>query len=57
MNELNENIKAGGRNMTIFGVITIILGILAMLAPGLAGKSVALLIGVFVIVGGIVRMI
>ena len=57
MNERNENIKAGGRNMTIFGVITIILGILAMLAPGLTGMSVVLLVGIFVIGGGIVRMI
>ena len=43
--------------MTILGVITIILGILAMLAPGLTGLSIALLVGVFVIGGGIVRMI
>jgi len=57
MNELSENIKPSGRNMTIFGVITIILGILAMLAPGLTGLSVAMLVGVFVIGGGIVRMI
>ena len=57
MNELNENIKAEGRNMTIFGVITIILGILAMLAPGLTGMSIVMLVGVFVIGGGIVRMI
>ena len=57
MNELTENIKAGSRNMTILGVITIILGILAMLAPGLTGMSVAMLVGIFVIGGGIVRMI
>lgn len=57
MNEIADTVKCEGRNMTIFGVIAIILGILAMLAPGLAGKSVTLLIGVFVIVGGIVRMI
>ena len=43
--------------MIIFGVITIILGIFAMLAPGLTGISVAMLVGVFVIGGGIVRMI
>ena len=57
MNELSENIKPRGRNLTIFGVITIILGILAMLAPGLTGISIAMLVGVFVIGGGIVRMI
>jgi len=57
MNEINENVKAGSRKMTVFGVITIILGILAMLAPGLTGMSVVMLVGVFVIGGGIVRMI
>ena len=57
MNEFNKNIKAGSRNMAILGVITIILGILAMLAPGVTGLSVAMLVGVFVIGGGIVRMI
>jgi uncharacterized membrane protein HdeD (DUF308 family) len=57
MNELTENIKAGSRNMTIFGVVTIILGILAMLVPGLTGMSVAILVGVIVLVAGIVRII
>jgi len=57
MNDLKEDIKAGGRNMTIFGVIAIILGILAMLAPGLTGISVVLLLGVLVLIGGIVRIV
>ena len=57
MNELTEAAKAGGKNMTIFGVIAIILGIFAMLAPGLTGISVAILVGVIVLVGGIVRII
>ncbi len=57
MNEVSKNIQAGGRNMTIFGVIAIILGIFAMLAPGLTGISVTMLVGILVIGGGIVRMI
>lgn len=57
MNELENTVKAGGRNMTIFGVIAMILGFLAMMAPGLAGLSVAMTVGVLVILGGIVRMI
>jgi uncharacterized membrane protein HdeD (DUF308 family) len=57
MNELADTVKAGGRNMTIFGVIAIVLGIFAMLAPGQTGISVVLLVGGFVIAGGIVRMI
>ena len=43
--------------MNIFGVITIIMGIFAMIAPGLTGISVAMLVGAFVIGGGIIRMI
>jgi uncharacterized membrane protein HdeD (DUF308 family) len=47
----------GERNRTTFGIIAIVLGILAMLAPGFTGVSIALLVGVFVLIGGIVRMI
>ena len=57
MNEFTDAAKAGGNRMTIFGVIAIILGMLAMLAPGLTGMSVAILVGVIVLVGGIVRII
>ena len=57
MNELASAAKAGGTNMTIYGVIAIILGILAMLAPGLTGLSIAMVVGVLVVIGGIVRMI
>ena len=42
MTEFTNAVKAGGNNMTIFGVIAIILGILCMLAPGLTGISVVL---------------
>ena len=57
MNELKEAAKEGGKNMTVFGIIAIILGIFAMLAPGLTGISVAILVGVIVLVAGIVRII
>ncbi|MFW6155135.1 MAG: HdeD family acid-resistance protein [Planctomycetota bacterium] len=40
---------------TILGAIAITLGILALLAPGLAGMSVALLLGVLLIIGGVTR--
>ena len=36
MNELKEAAKEGGKNMTIFGVIAIILGMLAVLLAGCA---------------------
>jgi uncharacterized membrane protein HdeD (DUF308 family) len=57
MSELAEAVKAGGKRMTIFGVIAIILGILAILAPWVAGTSVLLVIGVLVLVAGIARII
>ncbi len=45
-----------GKRMTTFGVIAIILGILAMVAPVLAGLSIALFLGVLVVVAGVVRL-
>ena len=57
MNEFAGVAKAGGNRMTLFGVIAIILGILAMLAPVLTGMWVIILVGVLVLIGGIVRII
>ena len=57
MNELRQAVEAGGKSMKTLGVISIIMGILAMLAPGLTGMSVVLLIGVVVLVAGVVRII
>jgi uncharacterized membrane protein HdeD (DUF308 family) len=45
------------KRMTTFGVIAIILGILAMVAPVLTGLSIALLVGVLVVVAGVVRLV
>jgi uncharacterized membrane protein HdeD (DUF308 family) len=56
MHNLTEAAKAGGKRMTTFGVMAIILGMLAMLAPGLTGISIAMLLGGLVVVSGIVRM-
>ena len=57
MNEFADAAKAGGNKMTIFGVIALILGILAMLAPVLTGMWVVVLVGVLVLIGGIVRIV
>ena len=43
--------------MTLFGVVAMVLGIFAMLAPGLTGFSIVLLLGGIVLVGGILRII
>lgn len=47
----------GTKMTTFFGIIAIILGILAMLAPGITGISVAMVVGSLVVVGGILRMV
>ena len=57
MSAVTDVAKRGGKNMTFLGVIAIILGILAMMMPGLTGVSVVYLLGVIVLVAGIVRMI
>jgi uncharacterized membrane protein HdeD (DUF308 family) len=48
---------ADGKNMTTFGVIAIILGILCMCAPMIAGLSITLVLGILVMAGGLLRMI
>ena len=57
MNELSGAPKSGGIAMMIYGIIAFIMGILCMLAPGLTGISVILLIGILVLVAGILRII
>jgi len=43
--------------MTLFGVLTMIFGVLAMSAPLLTGMSIALIVGVLVLFAGAVRVI
>ena len=57
MSSLAEGAKKGGTSMSLFGGIAIVLGFLAMLAPGLTGLSVAIFVGLTVLVGGVLRMI
>jgi len=57
LDALKEGAKAASNRMTIFGAIAIVLGILCMMAPGLAGLSVATLLGLLVMAGGVVRML
>jgi len=44
------------KRMPIYGALVIMLGMLAMLAPGIVGVSVAMMVGFLVIAGGILRM-
>ena len=43
--------------MTTFGIIAIILGILAMAMPVIAGLSIALMLGLLVLVAGTIRLV
>ena len=53
IDEFTHAAMSGGKSMTAYGVMAIILGILAMLAPGLTGLSLSILLGLFVTVGGL----
>jgi hypothetical protein len=57
MRDFKDTAKAGGKRMTVFGVIAIILGILAMMMPGLTGVAVIYFLGMIVLVAGIERLI
>ena len=43
-------------NIRVLGVISIILGILAMLTPAITGLSIVMVLGVLVLIAGIVRI-
>lgn len=43
--------------MTALGILTILLGIVALFAPGITGMSIVAIIGALVLVGGIFRLI
>jgi uncharacterized membrane protein HdeD (DUF308 family) len=57
MNELASALKSGGKKMTAFGVLAIILGLLTIAMPALAGTSVLIILGVLVLAAGIARII
>lgn len=47
----------GGKAMTTLGILVIALGALALMVPAITGLSVAMAVGVLVLVGGILRLI
>jgi uncharacterized membrane protein HdeD (DUF308 family) len=51
------NTPTDAKRMTTFGIIAIILGILCMMAPVVTGLSIALLLGLLVLVAGTVRLV
>lgn len=57
MNVMSDAAKQGGGNMTVLGIVTIILGVLSMFAPLLTGISVAILVGILMIAAGGARLV
>ena len=47
----------GGRNMKMLGIATIIMGVLAITSPVITGVSITFLVGLFVLAGGLARMV
>lgn len=57
MNGTTEEINAAGKNMKWLGFLTMFLGLLALASPLLTGISLVILLGSFVLLGGIMRLI
>lgn len=56
MNEASSTVNKSAGSMKLMGIFTILVGILAIAMPWVAGESVILLIGILVMAGGIARM-
>jgi uncharacterized membrane protein HdeD (DUF308 family) len=52
---LAKAVKKDSTALIIFGALTVILGILAMMAPLVAGVAVSVTVGILLIIGGIMR--
>ena len=50
-------VHTGGTRMTTWGVLTLVLGVVAMFTPMVTGFSILLLLGLLVMAAGIIRMI
>ena len=57
MNEISDAMRAPSRMGTVLGIATIIFGILAMMMPMISGITVAAIVAVLLIAGGIARTI
>jgi uncharacterized membrane protein HdeD (DUF308 family) len=56
MSEEAHAVKKHGGRMTMWGVVTMILGIICMSIPLVVGSSVALIIGIVVLIAGVSRL-
>ena len=56
MTDFTDTVESGGKRMSRLGIATMILGLLAMLAPVLVGFSLLWILGLLVAAAGLVRM-
>lgn len=56
-NSMDANLNKTSHSITVCGIVAIIMGVLAMLAPGFTGFSILLLVGFLVTLTGAARLI
>lgn len=57
MNEVTQAARAGSRAGTVWGIIVLILGMLAIAMPFITGVGVTLLIGIILIAAGVAELV
>ncbi len=57
MSGLENEVQQVSRAGMVFGIILVVLGILSIVMPGIAGVAVTLLAGIFMIAAGIARFV
>jgi len=57
MSRIATEVKSVGTRMTVFGIVTILIGIAAISSPLITGVSIIVSVGILVIVAGIFRML
>lgn len=57
MSERSEAIKGAGKNLKWLGILTLVLGVVAFFTPLMTGISIVVMVGLFVMAGGVARMI
>lgn len=56
MNEVTGAVREGSRGVTVWGIATIILGVLAVMSPYYAGEIVAIMVAILLIAAGLARL-
>ena len=57
MNQSTQSANPGVMRMTLLGILCIVLGIIAIMTPVLTGFSIVMLLGAFILVSGIIRIV